>query len=320
VHEVPVGPGLPRHRGEPLGAHAELQRQRRQHRNLAGGLAAHDQPTSVGDRIGGRPPPIPPVRQGRQQPLEGGRGQPAALPLVAGHKALVARPPVAAQPLDPQLLHHRVMGVVRVDGQHRLRSWRRWYRWPAAAPGRVGIGPAAEEAIEGWVGVRHESEHVVKGPVFQREQDHMVHSWWHRSHLHKPGKRPNAIDLAVGPVLQAMTDTRTPYFTPDGSRRPAQTRLGTAVGRHLLARRKPRVQIPPPPPRPMTSGNAGRFGLPSAPAPHSGRERLTSPPPIHGRTAVLRRCRVEQRARRWPSSVMARPGERTVLVLEERAR
>jgi hypothetical protein len=31
---------------------------------------------------------------------------------------------------------------------------------------------------------------------------------------------------------------RTPNFAPDGPRRPAQTQLCTAVGRHLLARRK----------------------------------------------------------------------------------
>jgi hypothetical protein len=41
---------------------------------------------------------------------------------------------------------------------------------------------------------------------------------------------------------------RTPNFTPDGRQRPAQTLVRTAVGCHLLARRKPGVQIPSPPP------------------------------------------------------------------------
>ena len=37
-------------------------------------------------------------------------------------------------------------------------------------------------------------------------------------------------------------------IAPDGQQRPAQTQLRTAVGRHLLARRKSGVQIPSPPP------------------------------------------------------------------------
>jgi hypothetical protein len=41
---------------------------------------------------------------------------------------------------------------------------------------------------------------------------------------------------------------RTPNFAPDGSERPAQTPVRTAVGRYSLARRKPGVQIPSPPP------------------------------------------------------------------------
>jgi hypothetical protein len=41
---------------------------------------------------------------------------------------------------------------------------------------------------------------------------------------------------------------RTPYFAPDGPRRPGKTQLRTAVGCHLLARRKSGVQIPSPPP------------------------------------------------------------------------
>jgi hypothetical protein len=53
---------------------------------------------------------------------------------------------------------------------------------------------------------------------------------------------------------------RMPYFAPNGPRRPAQTPVGTAVGRSLLARRKPRVQIPPPPSPVMTSQNVGRLG------------------------------------------------------------
>jgi len=41
----------------------------------------------------------------------------------------------------------------------------------------------------------------------------------------------------------------TPHnFAPDGPQRPAQTVVGKAVSRRLLARRKPGVQIPSPPP------------------------------------------------------------------------
>ena len=62
-----------------------------------------------------------------------------------------------------------------------------------------------------------------------------------------PGCTPDAeLDLpgpgAEGPdILQGLgPGRRTPNFAPDGSRRPAQTRLRTAVGRHLRARRKAR--------------------------------------------------------------------------------
>jgi hypothetical protein len=41
---------------------------------------------------------------------------------------------------------------------------------------------------------------------------------------------------------------RTPNFAPDGQQSPAQTALRTAVGPSSLARRKPGVQIPSPPP------------------------------------------------------------------------
>jgi hypothetical protein len=82
--------------------------------------------------------------------------------------------------------------MIRVDRQHRLGIWCRRDRWPAAAPRWVGVRPTDQQAIEGRVGVRHEPEQVVKGPVLERQNDHMVHRWWHRAHLHKPGKRPHA--------------------------------------------------------------------------------------------------------------------------------
>jgi len=47
-----------------------------------------------------------------------------------------------------------------------------------------------------------------------------------------------------------------PNFASDGPCRPAETLVGTAVGRHLLARRKPGVQIPsPPPPTPQVKAS-----------------------------------------------------------------
>ena len=46
-----------------------------------------------------------------------------------------------------------------------------------------------------------------------------------------------------------------PYFAPDGRDPPAETLVGTAVGRRLLARGKPGAQIPSPPPTLMTSEN-----------------------------------------------------------------
>ena len=58
----------------------------------------------------------------------------------------------------------------------------------------------------------------------------------------RPGTQPP-------PTLPSQRPwVRTPNFAPDGPRRPAPTLVGTAVGTFLLARRKPGVQIPSPPP------------------------------------------------------------------------
>jgi hypothetical protein len=54
-----------------------------------------------------------------------------------------------------------------------------------------------------------------------------------------------AADLG-GDALQRPT-VRTPNFAPDGPSRPGETPGRTAVGRHLLARRKSGMQIPSPP-------------------------------------------------------------------------
>jgi hypothetical protein len=54
-----------------------------------------------------------------------------------------------------------------------------------------------------------------------------------------------------------LDSLRTPNFAPDGPTRAGKTLVRTAVSDSLLARRKPGVQIPSPPPTLMTSGNAG---------------------------------------------------------------
>ena len=65
-----------------------------------------------------------------------------------------------------------------------------------------------------------------------------------RSQLSQPAS-PLACDADEG---ESGPSLRTPNFAPDGLRRPGKTQLRTAVGRHLLARRKSGVQIPSPPP------------------------------------------------------------------------
>jgi hypothetical protein len=108
---------------------------------------------------------------------------------------------------------------------------------------------------------------------------------------------------------------RTPNFAPDGPRRSAQTQLRTAVICHLLARRKPGVQIPSPPrpartlmpPHASSSGCAAqRTRTPycaTAPAMHA----LLSSDDFGSsveRTATLhslwRRVREQSWRQRWP--------------------
>jgi hypothetical protein len=60
-------------------------------------------------------------------------------------------------------------------------------------------------------------------------------------------------------AIQPQPCTRTPNFASDGRRRPGNTRVRTAVSVFLLARRKPGVQIPSPPPSPDNQGNDGEL-------------------------------------------------------------
>jgi hypothetical protein len=57
------------------------------------------------------------------------------------------------------------------------------------------------------------------------------------------GSRRTGPSSAVAPMMTATPAraafcVRTPNFTPDGPHRPGKTLVGTAVGRHLLARRR----------------------------------------------------------------------------------
>jgi|Tabmets5t2r1_1033131.scaffolds.fasta_scaffold24181_2 hypothetical protein len=61
---------------------------------------------------------------------------------------------------------------------------------------------------------------------------------------------PDSPGLGADILVGLGEGRRTPNFAPDGPQRPGQTPVRTAVGRHLLTRRKPGVQIPSPPPMP----------------------------------------------------------------------
>jgi hypothetical protein len=95
-------------------------------------------------------------------------------------------------------------------------------------------------------------------------------------------------DRADSPCLPRRF-VRTPNFAPDGSRRPAQTQLRTAVSRPLLARRKPGVQIPSPPPHKRTGHRPGG-----------------SPPPGRRRSRFPYRAAT---ANKRPTATRLRPGD-----------
>ena len=59
--------------------------------------------------------------------------------------------------------------------------------------------------------------------------------------------RRRELPFALGAVAREAL-WQNALLSPDGSDRAGKTQVGTAVNRSLLARRKPRVQIPPPPP------------------------------------------------------------------------
>jgi hypothetical protein len=169
-------------------------------------------------------PPSWPGRAGRaRRELEAPRG--------GGGRAGPDRPRIALRGRPPPARYgHPGRGApsaacrARADPDRPVRNRGRWARCPAccgrcAMPSR--LTPPPQPAPDKL------------GRQFDPDQPYMA---W-------------CGDLTVGgcherEACRGRASTRTPHFAPDGRRRPAQTLGRTAVGGHLLARRKPGVQSP----------------------------------------------------------------------------
>jgi hypothetical protein len=104
---------------------------------------------------------------------------------------------------------------------------------------------------------------------------------------HERNRADMAMKVGQGPSVDEAF-IRTPNFPPDGSHRPAEMLVRTAVGRSLLARRKPGVQIPSPPPPPSQ--------VRASPAP-SRRRSLHVPAALRPQAQVT----VQPKGSQWPA-------------------